>query len=160
MSKSATSPVPSGPARKPARQVVRFCLQPSAQPGSTPDLTPADLIEAMSGGLPFAELEQLQSSLGLPLDRLAARLGLSRATLHRRKSQGRLNREESDRVVRFARLFGRACEVMEDESAARAWLQSPQLGLGGAVPLEFAETEVGAREVEALLGRIEFGVLA
>lgn len=156
MSKAATHPSPSGPTRKPVRQVVRFC----AQPGTTPDLTPADLIEAMAGGLPFAELEQLQTSLGLPLDRLAARLGLSRATLHRRKSQGRLNRDESDRVVRFARLFGRACEVMEDESAARAWLQSPQIGLGGAVPLEFAETEVGAREVEALLGRIEFGVLA
>ena len=32
------------------------------------------------------------------------------------------------------------------------------VGLGGAIPLEYAETEVGAREVENLLGRIEYGV--
>jgi putative toxin-antitoxin system antitoxin component (TIGR02293 family) len=60
--------------------------------------------------------------------------------------------------VRFARLMGQAVEVMESEENARQWLTSPQVGLGGAVPLEYAETEVGAREVEDLLGRIEHGV--
>ena len=54
--------------------------------------------------------------------------------------------------------MGKAVEVMESEKDARRWLTSPQFGLGGAVPLEYAETEVGAREVEDLLGRIEFGV--
>ena len=54
--------------------------------------------------------------------------------------------------------MGKAVEVMESEDNARQWLTSPQVGLGGAVPLEYAETEVGAREVEDLLGRIEFGV--
>ena len=39
-----------------------------------------------------------------------------------------------------------------------SWLRSQQLGLGGEVPLDYAESEVGAREVEDLLGRIEFGV--
>ena len=61
-------------------------------------------------------------------------------------------------MVRFARLLGRAAEVFESLSNARLWLQAPQLGVGGAIPLEYAETEVGAREVEDLLGRIEFGV--
>jgi len=49
---------------------------------------------------------------------------------------------------------------MEDEHLARRWLSSPQRGLGGAVPLDYAETEIGAREVEDLLGRIEYGVYA
>jgi putative toxin-antitoxin system antitoxin component (TIGR02293 family) len=71
---------------------------------------------------------------------------------------GRLGAAESDRVVRFARLMGKAAEVMESEENARRWLTSPQFGLGGAVPLDYAETEVGAREVEDLLGRIEYGV--
>jgi putative toxin-antitoxin system antitoxin component (TIGR02293 family) len=61
-------------------------------------------------------------------------------------------------VVRFARLLGRAATVMESLDAGRRWLSSQQVGLGGAVPLEYAETEVGAREVENLLGRIECGV--
>ena len=37
-------------------------------------------------------------------------------------------------------------------------VNSPQVGLGGAVPLDYAETELGAREVEDLLSRIEYGV--
>ncbi|MGD9124244.1 MAG: MbcA/ParS/Xre antitoxin family protein, partial [Desulfarculaceae bacterium] len=58
------------------------------------------------------------------------------------------------------RLFAFAAEVLEGSDQAKKWLISPQVGLGGRVPLEFLETEVGTREVEALLGRIEYGVLA
>jgi putative toxin-antitoxin system antitoxin component (TIGR02293 family) len=83
---------------------------------------------------------------------------MSKATYHRRKASGKLDPSESDRVVRYARLMGRAVEVLESEDSARAWLNSPQVGLGGAVPLDYAETELGAREVEDLLGRIEHGV--
>lgn len=120
----------------------------------------SSLIEALRQGLPFAELESLRELLDLPMDRLAAHLGISRATLHRRKVSGSLDTAESDRVIRYARLLGLAVSALESLEAARAWLGSPQVGLGGAVPLEYAETEVGAREVEDLLGRIEFGVYA
>ncbi len=54
--------------------------------------------------------------------------------------------------------LSKAIEVLESAENARQWLASPQVGLGGAVPLEYAETELGAREVEDLLGRIEYGV--
>lgn len=106
------------------------------------------------------ELEVLRSSLDLPMDRLAPMLGISKATLHRRKAAGRLDPSESDRVVRFARLTGKAIDILESLQSARSWLTSPQFGLGGAIPLEYAETEVGAREVEDLLGRIEYGVFS
>jgi putative toxin-antitoxin system antitoxin component (TIGR02293 family) len=122
------------------------------------ELSPGKLIEAIRLGLPVQELDVLQASLDVPMDKLAPKLGISKATLHRRKAQGRLGPEESDRVLRFARLMGTAVRVMEGEDAARRWLNSPQVGLGGAVPLDYAETEVGAREVEDLLGRIEYGV--
>jgi putative toxin-antitoxin system antitoxin component (TIGR02293 family) len=54
--------------------------------------------------------------------------------------------------------MGKAVEVLESVEGARRWLNAPQVGLGGAVPLEYAESELGAREVEDLLGRIEYGV--
>jgi putative toxin-antitoxin system antitoxin component (TIGR02293 family) len=92
------------------------------------------------------------------MEKLAAKLGISKATLHRRKATGRLDPGESDRVVRFARLMGKAVEVLESKESARQWLSAPQFGLGGAVPLDYAETEVGAREAEDLLMRIEYGV--
>lgn len=120
--------------------------------------SPSALIEAIRTGLPVQELEVLRTLLDVPMDKLVPKLGISRATLHRRMAQGRLGPEESDRVVRYARLAGKAVEVMEGEEPARRWLTSPQIGLGGAVPLDYAGTEVGAREVEDLLGRIEYGV--
>ncbi len=119
---------------------------------------PSKLVEVLRAGLPVQELNDLQATLAVPMEKLVPMLGISKATLHRRKAEGRLDQAESDRVLRFARLMGRAVEVLESEDNARQWLTSPQFGLGGAVPLEYAETEVGAREVEDLLGRIDHGV--
>lgn len=121
--------------------------------GGTPSL-----VAVVMRGLPFGELETLQRQLDLPLDRLAGHLGLARATLHRRKQAGQLTPDESDKVLRFARLLGQAMKIFGGIEDAREWLRSPQYGLGGAIPLEFAGTEVGAREVESLLGRIDHGV--
>lgn len=121
-------------------------------------LAPAKIVEQVQGGLPVQELEVLRDSLDVPIEKLASKLGISNATLHRRKRQGRLGPAESDRVVRLARLVGKAAKVLGGIEAARQWLNSPQFGLGGAVPLDYAETEIGAREVENLLGRVEYGV--
>ena len=120
--------------------------------------SPAQVVKVVQAGLDFAELEALREQLDLPLDRLASQLGLARATLHRRKASGRLTTDESDKVVRFARLLGHAVHLFGSVEDARRWLKSPQRGLGGAVPLDYAQTEAGAREVEHLLGRIDYGV--
>jgi putative toxin-antitoxin system antitoxin component (TIGR02293 family) len=116
------------------------------------------VVQAVQHGLPFAELEALQTALDLPLEKLAPKLGLSRATLHRRKQEGRLTPIESDRLMRYARLMGTALEVFEDATTAREWLKRPQFGLNRQVPLDYAESEIGAREVETLLWRIAYGV--
>lgn len=118
------------------------------------------LIAELTRGLAVKELEDLRDHLDLPMEKLISLLGMSKATLHRRKLRGRLEPDESDHVLRFARLMGHAVEVLESPENARGWLNSPQIGLAGAVPLEYARTEVGAREVEDLLGRIEYGVYA
>lgn len=144
---------------KVAGMVVKACIYGPSGLRSAKPPTASMLIESLKKGLPLAELELLRASLDLPMDRLAPLLGISKATLHRRKAAaGRLDPAESDRVLRFARLMGKAIEVLETEENARSWLTSPQYGLGGAVPLEYAGTEVGAREVEDLLGRIAYGV--
>jgi putative toxin-antitoxin system antitoxin component (TIGR02293 family) len=119
---------------------------------------PTDLIRQIQKGLRFSELETLQNSIGMPFEQLAAKLCISRSTLQRRKAAGRLSPDESDKVMRFLRLLEHATNVFGDVDKARAWLKFPQRGLGGAVPLDYAETEVGAREVDNLLGRIDYDV--
>lgn len=117
-------------------------------------------VEMVERGLPWANVAALAETLGVTQARLASVLDIPLATFYRRKRARRLSRQESDRLMRFARLWWLACDVFENEEGARTWLTAPQFGLRGAVPLEYAGTETGAREVEDLLRRIEYGVLA
>jgi len=120
--------------------------------------SPNEMVKQIQQGFPLKWFETLRGALGMPSEKLAAKVGMSKATFHRRQQEGKLTSDESDKVMRFGRLLVKAIHVFESEEAARQWLSSPQHGLGGAVPLDYAETEVGAREVENLLGRIDYGV--
>lgn len=115
-------------------------------------------IGRIQAGLSFRAVQNLQKALNVPLGTVASVLGMSRATLHRRKLQGKIDEEESEKLVRYQRLLKQAEDVFGDGKSARDWLTHKQAGLGNVVPLEFARTEIGAREVENLLGRIEYGV--
>lgn len=143
---------------KPDRSLVHYWIFGLEGRQDSALFTPASQLKLVKAGLPVGEVEKLRANLDLPMDRLSPLLGISKATWHRRQSTGRLDTAESDRVARFARLLGRAANVMESLERGRQWLNSPQTGLGGEIPLTYAETEMGAREVEDLLGRIEFGV--
>src|ERR1700745_1335869 len=111
---------------------------------------PTELIRKIQKGLRFSELETLQNSIDLPFEQLAAKLAISRSPLQRAKAAGRLSADESDKVMRLSRLLEHATNVFGDIERARVWLKFPQRGLGGAVPLDYAETEVGARAVDNL----------
>jgi putative toxin-antitoxin system antitoxin component (TIGR02293 family) len=127
-------------------------------------LDPVDtpqLVERVEEGLTFGELERLRQNMGLSREEMAVLVQIKPRTLDRRKKEGRLHPEESDRLLRAARVFGRAIALFEgDVEGALGWLYSPQRALGGAVPLEMARTEIGAGEVEGLIGRLEHGVFA
>lgn len=116
-------------------------------------------IASVEKGLGWGDAEYLGAALGISLDRLAALAGIPHSTFFRRRGK-RFPLAESEHLMRYARLWHVAGEVFPDEKAARSWLGRPQVGLDGAVPLEFAKTELGARTVEELLMRIHHGVLA
>jgi putative toxin-antitoxin system antitoxin component (TIGR02293 family) len=120
-----------------------------------------ELLKEVERGLPFRAFDRFRRNIGLPTTVLADLVHIGSRTLTRRREQGRLQPDESDRLLRASRTFGKALELFEgDDEAARRWLSSPQLALGGAVPLDLAHTEMGAREVEDLIGRLEHGVFS
>ncbi|MBC7909094.1 MAG: DUF2384 domain-containing protein [Pyrinomonadaceae bacterium] len=127
-------------------------------------LEPSDtlhLIRQVEKGLPFRVVERLRRNMALTSEEFAELIQVRPRTLSRRKEEGRLQPDESDRALRASRLFGSALELFEgDAVAARTWLSSAQPALGGAVPLNVAKTELGAREVEYLIGRLEHGVFS
>jgi len=146
-------------AKTPGSGVVSLCFRGPLKEIAAHEFNASEVIKAVEEGLPVQVLSDLQTSLDVPAEKLAPMLGISKATFHRHKGAGeRLGSAVSERVVRFARLLGKAVKVLGDGDDARRWLSSPQFGLGGAVPLDYAKTEIGAREVENLLGRIEYGV--
>jgi putative toxin-antitoxin system antitoxin component (TIGR02293 family) len=119
------------------------------------------LVERVEEGLSFGELEHLRRNMNLSREEVAELVQIRPRTLDRRKREGRLHPEESDRLLRASRVFGKAIALFEgDAASARGWLSSAQRALGGAVPLEMAKTEIGAREVEDLIGRLEHGVFS
>ena len=123
--------------------------------------TATSLHEQVKTGLSFSALDKLQSRLDRALIDLPRLVHIPERTLQRRKAEGRLQPDESDRLVRFARLLWKTMELFEGDLArAVQWLTSPATGLGGVHPLELAETEPGTQEVEALIGRLEHGVFA
>ena len=120
-----------------------------------------DLLRLIARGLPFEAIERLQRSIGFDIETIAALVQVPRRTLTRRRHEGRFAPEESDRLVAAARLLSKALDLFEGKAdAARAWLTAPQIAFGGAVPLDIAKSETGAREVERLIDRLEQGIFS
>lgn len=119
------------------------------------------LLKRIETGLSYTSLERFRKNINLPMRDLAELLQISLRTLNRRKKTGKLEPDESDRLVRISRLYGKTLELFEgDNEAAHDWLSRKQIGLGGARPFDLIRSEVGAREVEALIGRLEYGVFS
>lgn len=117
-----------------------------------------DLIAAVKRGLATGVFEGLAARLGVSEAVLARVTGISASTLLRRKKGGRLSAEESEHVLRIATLLDTASSLFGTVEDGASWMRATNAALGGASPLSFADTEVGAREVENLLGRIAYGV--
>jgi putative toxin-antitoxin system antitoxin component (TIGR02293 family) len=78
------------------------------------------------------------------------------ATYKRRRD--RLSAAESERTERIARIAANAEYVWGSRDDARRFLTTPHPALGGRSPLETAMTELGARQVEEILGTIFHGL--
>ena len=76
---------PRGGGNKTSR-VVNFCVHGPSRKIAAADFTPSKLIEVVRVGLPVRELDDLRASLAVPMEKLVPLLGISKATLHRRKA--------------------------------------------------------------------------
>ena len=118
------------------------------------------LIDAIRTGLPWMAFEQLRERLGVSQQYLAEILLIPARTLTRRRNSGSFHADESDRIIRVARILAHAHEVFESPENAAAWLRRSNRTLGGAAPLKLLDTGPGARLVDEALGRIEHGLFS
>jgi putative toxin-antitoxin system antitoxin component (TIGR02293 family) len=122
--------------------------------------TTLDWIALIRQGIPAAAVPHLLATLRVSQSDLAKVLGIPERTLARRKREGTLNSEESSKLLRIARVVGRATEVFEDAETALDWLKAPNSALQRKTPLSLLDTDIGAESVLDTLGRIEHGVFA
>lgn len=111
-------------------------------------------------GVPTDAVEGLQrelKALGLPRPSQFVEAVASRANRARRES---LTTEEGERFVRIAGAMARALDVWEDRNDAAAFLVTPHPMLGQDSPIERARSELGARQVEDLLTKLDLGLPA
>ena len=121
----------------------------------------ASLLKRLDEGLSYAAFERLKRNFDVTSQELADAALITLRTLARRKKAGRMQPDESDRLVRLARVFSRAIELyVGSVDAAQDWMMRSNRALGGVSPFEMAKTEVGSREVENLITRIEHGVFS
>ena len=118
-----------------------------------------ELRQLVEAGLPVASLARVVARVAEPALAPSIKYRIvPKATLHRRRRH--LSLEESERLERLARVAAIAEDVWEDESLVREFLGSPQPQLGDRRPLDLVHTELGARQVEELLMKLEYGLPA
>ena len=119
------------------------------------------VIEHQRAGLPFTVVGVISRKLALSVNELLSELGLSSRSVRARQAKGQnLSAVQAERLVRAARIFKRATEVLEEEGDARNWLGQPHRALGGKSPLSFLDTDAGYHMIEDELTRIEYGIVA
>lgn len=81
------------------------------------------------------------------------------------RTQARYKKDDSvlsplvvDRLERFNRITQQAIALFEDEAETKIWLSTPKVSLDNQTPLEAMITDAGAKKVEQILYRAEYGV--
>lgn len=88
-------------------------------------------------------------------------LVIPRRTLARRSANHEpLSIEETDKALRLERIANQAAKVFGNPDKANRWMRKPKHQLGGETPLAYLASEAGARVVEEMLDRIDYGMYA
>ena len=119
---------------------------------------PLDILTHVRNGLPAGMFEQVASTLGLSAGTLAAKLGIARRTVTRKRGNGApLSSETSEKLLRVARVHNLGRMLFTTDEAVAEWLSKPDVTLGDMAPLDLLDTDVGGREVENLLRALAYG---
>lgn len=121
----------------------------------------SDLIKMLQAGLPYSAWTTLIRFVHISQESLLRLTQIPKRTLYYRKQAGKFKSLESERLVRVARVFGELMRFYDgDLEGALRWIYKPQRALDGKTPFEMMVTETGAREVEELILRRAYGVIA
>jgi putative toxin-antitoxin system antitoxin component (TIGR02293 family) len=128
----------------------------AAMPGFAEQAAAFTTFRALEKGVPAAWARSLESQ-GLTRDDI--RRIIPDRTLDRRIAKGEMLKiEEADGLARLLRVVKAARDLFENDENADMFLRSPNPALGERIPIHMAQTDIGAREVETIIGRLAHGI--
>lgn len=117
-----------------------------------------DPVEAIRTGFNADLLTAAGDYFEVPAARIRAIAHVPDTTAHRLiKRHALLDSAASERLWRLADVAAMAEDVFEDEAAAKLWLRSPNQTFHGTAPIEYLDTEPGAKAVRQVLNAIATG---
>ena len=116
-----------------------------------------ELAQIEEKGLPTKLLSRLREK-GLTFTEVSELVIAPRTLKHRKARKEALSRQETERLVRVARILALAESIFGNRQKALIWLRTPDDELNGKTPMRMLQTESGARLVEQLLWGIDEGV--
>jgi len=117
------------------------------------------LHEDIVRGVPAKRVQELIDK-GVLAEKTVYRVIPERTFKRRLANRDVLKAPEADAIARLLRVTEAARRAFGEEDFARKWLNLPVPSLNDAIPIELAETDAGAREVEAALGRFMHGIIS
>jgi len=132
-----------------------------------PNVSSLERISWIKKGIPAVEAKRLFVDLPIGQGVAFKALNLPIATVNKKAKQGEtLSREESERVVGFARLVGQLEAIIQESGDptgfdARAWmarwLTEPLPAFGGVRPVDLIDTMEGQGLVSSALAMLQSG---
>jgi len=118
------------------------------------------VISMLREGFPASAADFLGTNIQVSTAELAKMLGMTTRVLARRRREGVLSSQESERLFRTARAIAQSEEAFGDLKNALDWLRAPLIVLGGVTPISLLDTEMGGELVLRILINIVYGLSA
>lgn len=115
---------------------------------------------AISEGLPVAALREMLADPAIRSEDVVHIIAPRRTVDRRLRENGRLNRDESDRLSRWLRVLSLATDIFGSRAAAIDWLDAPKRRFDGQRPMHLLGTDAGTGLVEEVLQQARYGVAA
>ncbi len=107
----------------------------------------------------YESIKEIAKRFDLDKTEVKQLFGISQSTQFRYEKQNPvLKIAVADRLERFNRIIKLALELFEDEDETKRWLSTPKAALSRETPLQALTTDAGAKKVEEMLYRAEYGM--
>ena len=122
-----------------------------------------ELMSEVERGLPAQTVDRVAQTIA-PRDTIFRNMLMPRSTLARKlkdNKESKLSQADGERIARVAHIWVEILKIWKNTEDARAFLETPHPMLEGRTPKSLmVKSEIGARMVEDLLGRLRYGSAA